>query len=361
MRKHPLKFNPVTGNSLPDFLRESSFRELQARKTTQRALVLTSLYCFGMGLFTGLGVARSLEVTVLFGFPLVLASNGMRNLQLRLRKAPFAWAALILAVAYTLLLTVALFDILFLFRRGTGASSANSMQWLLHNAWWMYPLFFLWVLSILAFRGVARKIGPGVFRNWIRGYYHQPRSEMRIFMFLDMRGSTMLAEQLGNQQFGALLRDFMYDLSDAVAGTKGEISHYIGDEAVLMWPPKAGFSDARCIQCFFRFQADLESRRAYYQSTYGVFPGFKAGVHYGEVIATEVGDLKSEIVFIGDVVNTTARIQAMCNDLGTNLLISADVASKLPSVSWLRLQPVGEVALRGKALPVSLVAASLVS
>jgi adenylate cyclase len=35
----------------------------------------------------------------------------------------------------------------------------------------------------------------------------------------------------------------------------------------------------------------------------------KAGAHVGRVVATEVGTIKSEIVFHGDVVNTTARVQ----------------------------------------------------
>jgi adenylate cyclase len=40
---------------------------------------------------------------------------------------------------------------------------------------------------------------------------------------------------------------------------------------------------------------------------------FKAGLYFGKVVSAQIGDLKREIVYNGDVLNTTARIQAECN------------------------------------------------
>jgi adenylate cyclase len=151
----------------------------------------------------------------------------------------------------------------------------------------------------------------------------------------------------------------MYDLSDAVSATKGEVSHYIGDEAVLTWKPNRGLPEARCVQCFYLFGEFLKRRRSRYESEYGVFPEFKAGLHFGNVVATEVGDLKSEIVYLGDVLNTTARIQGLCNSFGGELLLSAEIAAHLPAVDWLVLDSLGAVNIKGKAEPVSLYSARL--
>ena len=54
----------------------------------------------------------------------------------------------------------------------------------------------------------------------------------------------------------------------------------------------------------------------------------KAGVHCGRVTTGEIGDLKTEIVYHGDIVNTTSRIQEMCNKLRANLLVSGELMQR---------------------------------
>ena len=49
---------------------------------------------------------------------------------------------------------------------------------------------------------------------------------------------------------------------------------------------------------------------------YGQITEFKVGIHYGKVTLEEIGVVKKDIVFSGDVLNTAARIQSMCNELG---------------------------------------------
>lgn len=220
-------------------------------------------------------------------------------------------------------------------------------------------LCYSWVLIVTSIRGVSKKLGRGEFWNWIRGYYFSPKEEERIFMFLDIRGSTELAEKLGDLRFSRLVRDFFDDLTGPIVETRATVSHYIGDEAVLTWWPKDGLNEGRCIQCFFRMQAVIDKRRSHYMDEYGMVPGFKAGAHIGRVVATEVGQVKSEIVFHGDVLNTTARVQAACSEHGVDFLITEALSSRLPEVSWLELEPIGEVVLKGKSEPVALLSASV--
>jgi adenylate cyclase len=206
---------------------------------------------------------------------------------------------------------------------------------------------------------IDHKLGPGVLWNWITGKYYKPREEERIFMFLDIKGSTTIAEKLGNLLFSELVRDFFRDMTYPVLETKGEVSHFIGDEAVLTWRPEKGFAKANCVEMFYKMQKVIEDRSVYYTNKYGFVPEFKAGIHVGRVVATEVGEIKSEIVFHGDVLNTAARIQSLCNEEGHALLLSADVAERLGNDSRFQLTSLGEKRLKGKEHEIGLYAAEI--
>jgi adenylate cyclase len=218
------------------------------------------------------------------------------------------------------------------------------------------PIGVLMVVPIRFLFALSQKLGPGVLRKWMLGHYHEPREEERIFMFLDMKDSTTLAEELGNLNFSALVRDFFEDLTLPVLQTKAEVSHYIGDEAVLTWTMEAGLANANCVRIFFEFEKSITRRKSYYIENYGLVPGFKAGAHCGKVIATEVGEVKSEIVFHGDVLNTAARIQGLCNQLEEGLLLSEELSRLLKLPPDLRAVGHGKSDLKGKAEEVEIVA-----
>jgi len=81
---------------------------------------------------------------------------------------------------------------------------------------------------------------------------------------------------------------------------------------------------------------------------YNLIPEFKAGLHVGEVITGEVGVVKKEIVCRGDVLNTTSRIQAECNNLNSRLLISKDLRNYFTMDNNYIFTDLGNVQLRGK-------------
>lgn len=204
-------------------------------------------------------------------------------------------------------------------------------------------------MPLVSFVGaVSRKMGPGVLVSWLLGRYHLPRQEERVFMFLDLKGSTALGEQLGDLKFSALIRDFFSDLADPIAQSHGEVSHYIGDEAVISFRPERALAKADCILCHFRCKAALKAEAAHYLEEYGFLPDFKSGLHMGPVVTTEVGINKSEIVFHGDVLNTTSRIQGKCNDLETDLLVSESVMERAPLPPGLTARSLGPHELKGK-------------
>ncbi|MCB0560546.1 MAG: adenylate/guanylate cyclase domain-containing protein [Lewinellaceae bacterium] len=200
----------------------------------------------------------------------------------------------------------------------------------------------------LFYAEISENIGHGVLINFFTGKYHTPTEENRIFMFLDMKSSTTIAEQLGHIEYFELLREYYADLSDAIIQYSGEVYQYVGDEIVVSWAYKAGVANNNCLKCFFAMKEDLRKRADWYKKRFGLLPTFKAGFHFGKVTTGEIGVLKKEIIFTGDVLNATARIQGLCNQYKVDLLISDDLIKELDLNAEFQIKSLGENELRGK-------------
>lgn len=204
------------------------------------------------------------------------------------------------------------------------------------------------LLISLFYSEISENIGHGVLMNFFTGKYHTPTEELRIFLFSDMKSSTAIAEQLGHIKYFELLKEYYSDFSEAIIQHSGEIYQYVGDEIIISWKYENGIANNNCIKCFFAMKKDLGKRADWYSDSYGVIPTFKAGFHFGKVTTGEIGVLKKEIIFTGDVLNTTARIQGLCNPLNVDVLISGDLCQNLPLDPEFKVQSLGKNELKGK-------------
>ena len=190
-------------------------------------------------------------------------------------------------------------------------------------------------------------LGKSVLRGLITGRYHRPITERRFVMFLDLAGSTTIAERIGNISFHSLLNDFFCDISRPVMDGKGDIYKYVGDEAIITWP--ANVSGQSPVASFFAIREAIARRAADYERLYGEVPRFRAGLHFGEVIVGEMGLYKTEIALLGDVMNTASRIQSQCRALGADFLASSDAMAALGNLSGeFSAVTRGKCELRGK-------------
>jgi adenylate cyclase len=195
---------------------------------------------------------------------------------------------------------------------------------------------------------VSENIGHGVLANFFTGKYHAPTEEERIFMFLDMKSSTTIAEHLGHVKYFEMLKEYYADLSDPVIQYSGEIYQYVGDEIIVSWKLKNGLADNNCIECFFAIKEAIRKQSSKYNEQFGLLPGFKAGFHLGKVTTGEIGVIKKEIIFTGDTLNTTARIQGLCNNYNVDILISGNLVKELDPASQFQIKSMGESELRGR-------------
>lgn len=208
--------------------------------------------------------------------------------------------------------------------------------------------FYLSCILNNFFRGVFRKIGVGNFLHWLTGTLNKPRVEKRIFMFIDMKSSVTIAEKLGHKKFSYLVQDVFGDLA-VVENYNGVIYQYLGDGAIISWDLKRGIRNNNCIKAFFAFQNVIQKKSLFYDAFYGLVPEFKAGMHVGEIMVLQVGRFKRDISYNGDTLNTTARIESMCNQYKQSLLISGVLYETLRNPLEFNTKELETIKLKGKS------------
>src|SRR5215204_3836032 len=210
----------------------------------------------------------------------------------------------------------------------------------------MIDLGVLSFISILALE-ISDKYGPGGLRNLIRGRYHKPRKENRIFLFLDINDSTTIAEKIGHEKYFNMLHDFFADITEPIITNWGHIYQYVGDEVVICWKNTAK-NKLRCLKFVRQAVLTFKRKENYYMKEYGVAPTFKAGIHAGDVTAGYIGIIKKDLVFSGDTLNTTARIRSKCHELKHSFIVSIDFLHDFDVPAKYQIDEIGEMEFKGR-------------
>ncbi|MBB6004065.1 adenylate/guanylate cyclase domain-containing protein [Arcicella rosea] len=224
----------------------------------------------------------------------------------------------------------------------------------LNDESWRY-IFYLFLIQtsfmniIISFiNQMNKKFGPGILLPLLLGKYRNPREEERIFMFMDLQSSTTIAESLGHIKYSAFIQESFMDINDVVPKFRAEIYQYVGDEIVISWTVSEGLRKSSCVAFYFACEAQFNKRAIEYTNEYGIVPKFKAGLHLGKVTAVEIGEIKRDIAYHGDTLNTAARIQSVCNDHGKYLLASKEIVDCANITEQYMVESMGEVLLKGK-------------
>lgn len=191
------------------------------------------------------------------------------------------------------------------------------------------------------------------------GYYRKPRFGKFIFMFVDLNDFTTITEEKGHKYIALFLQDCFSLLERSIRKYRGNIYTYIGDAAIMFWSIKDGLCKGRFLQAIFCFFSDIEKQKKTFIEKYGTVPNFKVGVAVGEVIIKEIGEEKREIIYLGDVINTSSRLTGVQKELDLNsstdkVFITEELLNKLTNVpKGLTIQSLGRVSLKGKKAGVS--------
>lgn len=215
--------------------------------------------------------------------------------------------------------------------------------------------FFVFFASAFVLR-VRELLGHEVFVSLLTGRYRRPLREERVFLFLDLAGSTAYAEAHGDLAAQAYLRALFASLAEPVRRHKGAIDDYIGDAAIVTWPLARGTEGARCLLCVFDILDHLAAEAPHWQARFGAVPQLRAALHGGPIVTAEIGVDHRKITFFGDTVNTTARLEQLSRSLGRSVVISTELLHRMPLPDGILAEDMGSHALRGRGQAVGVTA-----
>ena len=307
----------------------------------------SALYDFESNFWLGIGSG---------GISGMIAAITLNYVDDKFRMKPYYQGLLIIILVFlSIWITRNIIDGLLLMQNGKGFQFLVDASDFRNLSFWM-----LIVMLTYFFFQMGNKFGPGKIFKIFLGRYNLPQREERVFMFLDLKSSTAIAEQLGELKYHHFLKEVFADLTNPILDHRGEIYQYVGDEIVLSWDLGKSGNRAKYLDCFCAIQELVDQQESKYLKKYGFKPQFKAGAHCGNVIAGEVGVIRRDITYSGDVLNTAARIQSLCNELKSSLLVSKDLFTMNHSDhSAIRFEQKGEMVLKGKLMPMELFGVSM--
>ena len=177
------------------------------------------------------------------------------------------------------------------------------------------------------------------------------RREVAV-LFSDLRGFTTYGERLEPERLIDELNAYLDAMVEVIRDEGGVVDKYIGDAIMVVFGiPKSRADDAtRAVRCARRMQESLAAHNLDRQRRGLIALRHGIGVHYGAVVAGNVGtDDRLQYTVVGDVVNTASRLEGTTKDLRETVLISLDTIQATGlSAEALGLKPAGEVPLRGR-------------
>src|SRR5258708_28097688 len=137
-------------------------------------------------------------------------------------------------------------------------------KWLIGDFPRIVGMTFVLSFVIGAIFELTRLVGSRVLLNFILGRYRRPVREQRVLVFLDLAGSTSLAEKMGELRMHQLLTQFFYDIDEAIVAHDGEVHAYVGDEVIVTWRLAGKAPARRYVDCFFAIQDRIAVRSDFY-------------------------------------------------------------------------------------------------
>ena len=211
-------------------------------------------------------------------------------------------------------------------------------------------MFAISVTAIMTLR-IVGYLGARNLIQMMIGKYHRPVLERRIFLFLDIKGSTALVERLGPIETRALIGKFFFDISGQITDHGGEIYRFTGDGIVAVWVWEQGIANNRIVRTIDAIGNAVDHEADYYQSKFDQVPEYRIGVHGGPIVTSEEGDTKRAIGFYGDTIHIAARLEQKAKELGIDCILSGNIAEHQVGLGD-RLRLIGDEPVRGISAPI---------
>lgn len=271
---------------------------------------------------------------------------GMRSaIGLRLRRLPFLASLLGRAAIHTFIIV----SVLFLNRLVTAAWVSPRSGEILRSTEIFQDIIHSFVIVVLVLFAIQTHslIGGQTLLNVVLGRYYRPVREQRLFLMIDVEGSTALARKVGDEVFYKYLSAFFFDVDRPIVDNGGEVHSYVGDALIATWSISDPDRNAAAVRAIFAARERISKRENWYLSEFGHVPRFRAALHAGPIVIGECGDSHRQITYLGDALNTTARLEALSKTLSAEVLASGPVIDCIHLPEEIMAAPLGERTLRG--------------
>src|ERR1700687_3480898 len=149
-----------------------------------------------------------------------------------------------------------------------------------------------------------------------------------VSMFVDMRGSTKLAEKQLPFDTVFVVNRFLGAVSQAVIACGGRPNQFIGDGELALFGLAASPQTAcrQALRAASMIAANVEELNQFLEHDLREPIRFGIGIHGGEVIIGDIG-YRDHLVFtaLGDAVNVAARLADMTKGLECDVILSEEV------------------------------------
>lgn len=199
-------------------------------------------------------------------------------------------------------------------------------------------------------------LGGRVLATAMLGGYAAPAEEQRLFLIVDMVGSSQAAAELGGRRYHGFLSEAFRLAEREIEDEGGEIYTYVGDALFATWPLENPRRNARALNAAVRMFAALERAQAAFKKTYGRQPRMRAVLHGGTVLIGQYGDVRRQVTYLGEVLNVASRMERFAKNCCVEILISAPLLAQTALPATLAASPLEAVDVAGWKGPVGILA-----
>jgi adenylate cyclase len=172
-----------------------------------------------------------------------------------------------------------------------------------------------------------------------------------VIMFVDMRGSTKLAEHRLPYDTVFIINRFLTAVGAAVVNAGGTPNQILGDGLLALFGLKGSNPDAcrQAVRASGLIAHNIDNLNRALRHDLAEPLRFGIGIHSGMVIAGDIGYREhASFTVIGDPVNVAARLQDLTKSFGFEVLMSEEVYA---AAGFAGDEPSQDVSVRGRATP----------
>ncbi|TFV77905.1 adenylate/guanylate cyclase domain-containing protein [Bradyrhizobium frederickii] len=175
-------------------------------------------------------------------------------------------------------------------------------------------------------RSLARFQSPAV-QGWLArdpNFLSKPVRQDAAVVFIDLSGFTALSERTDPDAIQGILKAFHALIDKSAVDCGGTITGFLGDGAMILFGLPGAMPDdpARALKCAIDLHRSVERWIASLPTAIGDRLGFKIGAHFGEIVASRLGESHQHITATGDTVNVASRLMEVATQNGARLALS---------------------------------------